>query len=167
MNLGLHDKIALVTAASRGLGRAVAYRLAQEGAYVAICARGEEDLSTTAVQIEAATGRQVLSVSADVTDPQAVENLVEATIEKFGRIDILVTNAGGPPPGRFLDLGPQDWEAATRLTLMSAVRLCYAVVPSMKQQGTGSILAMTSVTTSEIMRSLSLTNGCSMRQASE
>jgi 3-oxoacyl-[acyl-carrier protein] reductase len=154
----LEDKTALVTAASKGLGRAVALRLAQEGAHVAICARDEKDLSTTAAQIEAATGRQVLAVSADVADPQAVENLVKAVIEQFGQIDILVTNAGGPPPGRFLDLSPKDWESATRLTLMSAVQLCYAVVPSMKRRGTGSILAMTSVTVKQPLPNLILSN---------
>ena len=134
MDLGLNGKIALVTAASRGLGKAVALCLAQEGAYVVICARGEERLARTAAEIEAQTGRPVLPLPADVSDPAAAEPLVEATIERFGRIDILVTNAGGPPPAQFLDLTPEDWEAAARLTLMSAVRLCYAVVPVMKEQ---------------------------------
>ena len=158
MNLGLHDKIALVTAASRGLGKAVALRLAQEGAHVAICARGEEHLNKTAAEIETKTGRQVLALRADVSDPAAPAALVKAAVERFERVDILVTNAGGPPPGQFLDLTPEDWEAAAQLTLMSAVRLCYAVVPLMKEQGEGSILAMTSITVKQPLPNLILSN---------
>jgi len=158
MDLGLRDKVALVTAASKGLGRAVAQRLAQEGTHVAICARGEEGLSKAAAEIEAETGRPVLALPADVSEPGAAERLVEATVGRFGRLDILVTNAGGPPPGKFLDLTPDDWEAAVQLTLMSAVRLCYAAVPVMKEQGAGAILAMTSVTVKQPLPNLVLSN---------
>lgn len=158
MHLGLQDKVALVTAASKGLGRAVALRLAQEGAHVVICARGEEHLTRTGAEIEAQTDRPVLAFPADVSDPVTAEPLVEAIVEQFGRLDILVTNAGGPPPGQFLDLAPEDWEAATQLTLMSAVRLCYAVVPVMKEQGAGSILAMTSITVKQPLPNLILSN---------
>lgn len=158
MDLGLQDKTALVAAASKGLGRAVALRLAQEGAHVAICARTEEHLTKTAAEIEAQAGCQLLALPADVSDPAAVDALVKATVEQFGRIDILVVNAGGPPPGQFLDLTPDDWEAAARLTLMSAVHLCYAVVPVMKEQGGGSILAMTSITVKQPLPNLILSN---------
>ena len=158
MDLGLHDKIALVTAASKGLGKAVALRLAQEGAHVAICARNEEKLYKTAAEIKTATGVEVLPVPADVSDPAAANALVKATVERLGRIDVLITNAGGPPPGQFLDLTPADWETATRVTLMSAVRLCYAVVPLMKEQGEGSILAMTSVSVKQPLPNLILSN---------
>jgi 3-oxoacyl-[acyl-carrier protein] reductase len=158
MELGLRGKVALVTAASKGLGKAVALRLAQEGADVAICARGEAPLARAAAEIEAQTGRQALALPADVSDPSAVDALVEATIERFGRVDVLVTNAGGPPPGQFLDLTPEDWEAAARLTLMSAVRLCYGVVPAMKAQGAGAILAMTSITVKQPLPNLGLSN---------
>jgi 3-oxoacyl-[acyl-carrier protein] reductase len=158
MDLGLRGKVALVTAASRGLGRAVAERLAQEGAHVAICARGEEQLRETAADIEAAAGTQVLAVTADVSDPAAAELLVDATVERFGRIDVLVINAGGPPPGQFLDLTVEDWEAAVNLTLMSGVRLCYGVAPLMKEQGAGAILAMTSVTVKQPLPNLVLSN---------
>jgi NAD(P)-dependent dehydrogenase (short-subunit alcohol dehydrogenase family) len=92
MDLGLHDKIALVTAASKGLGQAVALRLAEEGAHLAMCARGEATLARAAAEIETQTGRQVLALPADV--------------ERFGRLDLLIVNAGGPPPGQFLDLAP-------------------------------------------------------------
>jgi 3-oxoacyl-[acyl-carrier protein] reductase len=158
MDLGLQDKIALVTAASKGLGKAVALRLAQEGAHVVICARGEEQLARTAAEIEKATSSQVLTIQADVSDTATADKLLGATIEHFGRIDILVTNAGGPPPGQFLDLVPEDWEANIRLTLMSAVRLCYAAVPVMKKQGEGSILAMTSITVKQPLPNLVLSN---------
>jgi 3-oxoacyl-[acyl-carrier protein] reductase len=158
MNLGLHDKIALVTAASRGLGKAVALRLAQEGAHVAICARDEGKLVEAAAEIEAETGRQALALPADVSDPAAADALVKATVEQFGRLDVLVTNAGGPPPGQFLDFTPADWEAAIQLTLMSAVRLCYAAAPVMKEQGEGAILAMTSITVKQPLPNLILSN---------
>jgi 3-oxoacyl-[acyl-carrier protein] reductase len=158
MDLGLHDKVALVTAASRGLGRAVALRLAQEGAHVAICARGEERLTRTAAEIEAKTGCPALAFPADVSDPDTAGLLAGAVVERFGRVDILVANAGGPPPARFLDLTAGDWEAAARLTLMSVVRLCYAVVPVMKEQGAGSVLVMTSVTVKQPLPNLVLSN---------
>jgi 3-oxoacyl-[acyl-carrier protein] reductase len=158
MDLGLQDKIALVTAASKGLGKAVALRLAQEGAHVTICARGEEPLARAAAEIEEQTRCQVLAIQADVSDTATAEKLVQATTERFGRLDILVTNAGGPPPGQFLDLTPEDWETSIRLTLMSAVRLCYAAIPVMKEQGEGSILAMTSITVKQPLPNLVLSN---------
>ena len=158
MDLGLRDKVALVTAASRGLGKAVAMRLAQEGASVAICARGEEALNETAAEIRARTGAQVVAVRANLSNPSNISTLVETTRERLGRIDILVTNAGGPPPGQFLDLTPEDWETATRLTIMSAVRLCYATVPIMKEQEEGSILAITSVSVKQPLPNLVLSN---------
>ena len=158
MNLGLDDKIALVTASSRGLGRAVALRLAQEGAHVAICARGERALEETADDIRRATGRRVLAVPADVSQPGAADRLVDATLETFGQLDILVTNAGGPPPGQFLDFTAEDWEDAVQLTLMSAVRLCYAAAPVMKERGAGAILAMTSITVKQPLPNLILSN---------
>ncbi|MGD2179109.1 MAG: SDR family oxidoreductase [Anaerolineae bacterium] len=158
MDLGLDDKIALVAASSRGLGRAVALRLAQEGAHVTICARGQRDLISTADDIRRATGQRALAIAADIADPQAASALVEATLQEFGRLDILVTNAGGPPPGEFLDFTAQDWEDAAQLTLMSAVRLCRAAAPVMKDQGSGSILAMTSITTKQPLPNLVLSN---------
>jgi len=106
MDLGLHDKIALVTAASKGLGQAVALRLAEEGAHLAMCARGEATLARAAAEIETQTGRQVLALPADVADPATPDALVEAAVERFGRLDLLIVNAGGPPPGQFLDLAP-------------------------------------------------------------
>jgi 3-oxoacyl-[acyl-carrier protein] reductase len=158
VDLGLRDKIALVTASSRGLGKAVALRLAREGAHVAICARGEEDLARAADEIREATGQRVLPVPADVSAPGAAETLVEATLDTFGQLDVLVVNAGGPPPGTFLDFSPQDWEDVSQLTLMSTVRLCRAAAPVMKEQDQAAILFMTSITVKQPLPNLVFSN---------
>lgn len=158
MDLGLKDKVALVTAASKGLGRAVAMGLAKEGTRVAICARGEEGLKATAREIEAASDSEVLAIRADLTNPADIKQLVETTAHHFGRIDILFTNAGGPPPARFTELSPESWQKAVDLTLMSAVHLCYKVVPYMRQQGGGRIITSTSVSVKQPLDNLILSN---------
>jgi 3-oxoacyl-[acyl-carrier protein] reductase len=158
MNLGLKGKVALVAASSQGLGRAVALELAREGVAVAICARHRDPLERTAVEIQESTGSDVLAVPADVTVPAEIDRLVEATTARLGPPDVLVTNAGGPPPGRFADLTPEDWQAAVDLTLMSAVRLCRAVVPGMRERGAGAIVAMTSVSVKQPLPNLMLSN---------
>lgn len=140
MNLGVQDQVALIAAASKGLGKAAAMALAEEGAKVAICARSEV-LDETAKEIEEKTGAEVLAVRADVTDRQAVENVVKQTLDQFGQIDILIVNCGGPPPGNFTDLTIEDWEAGISTTIMSSLYLCYAVVPHMLERGSGSIVA--------------------------
>ena len=101
MDMGLKGTVAIITAASKGLGKATALELAREGASVAICARNAEELDAAREEIEQQTGAQVLALPADVTDPQDITRLVHETQQRFGRIDILVTNAGGPPPGEF------------------------------------------------------------------
>jgi len=161
MDLGLADKVVLVTAASKGLGKAAAMEFARQGARVAICSRSEQ-LKVTADEIRSQTGTQVLAVRADLTKPADIESLVEATLNRFGQIDILIINAGGPPPGNFLDLKPEDWQAAVNLTLMSAVHLCYAVVPHMLERGSGSIVATQSVSIKEPIASLILSNSLRM-----
>lgn len=158
MDLGLCDKTALVTASSRGLGKAVALRLAREGAHVAICARGEESLTRAADEIRRATGQRVLTIAADVSAPETADRLVETTLDAFGRLDVLVVNAGGPPPGKFLDFTPEDWEDLVQLTLMSAVRLCHAAAPVMEEQGQGAILFMTSITVKQPLPNLVFSN---------
>lgn len=161
MDLGLKDKIALVTAASKGLGRAVAREFAREGARVAMCARSEA-IETAASEIHRESGAQILPLHADVTKQEDIDRAVAATMERFGRIDILFINAGGPPPGTFLSLKPEDWEAAVNLTLMSAVRLCYAVVPHMLKQGEGSIVATQSYSVKQPIDNLILSNSLRM-----
>jgi 3-oxoacyl-[acyl-carrier protein] reductase len=162
MDLGLEGKVALVTAASRGLGAATALAFAREGARVAICARTQDTLTTTSHHIAQKTGAEVLAVTADVSKAADVTRLVNATVDRFGRLDILVINAGGPPSGNFMDLDASAWERATQLTLMSAVRLCYAAVPVMRQQGEGSILAMTSLSVKQPLDNLILSNSLRM-----
>jgi 3-oxoacyl-[acyl-carrier protein] reductase len=158
MDLGLQGKVALVAAASKGLGRAVAEELAAEGATLVLCARGEEALQETCAAIRAATGVPVLGVAADVSKPAEVARLVQAAMEQFGRIDILVTNAGGPPAGTFDTLTPDMWQAATQLLLTSVVELTRAVLPGMKERGWGRILNVTSISVKQPVANLMLSN---------
>ena len=139
MDLELKGKVALVAAASRGLGKAVAMEFAREGASVVICSRTDA-VDKAAEEIRKVTEGKVLAVHCDVTKQSDIENLIKSTNEEYGQIDILFVNAGGPKPGVFLDLSPEDWEIALNLTLMSAVRLCYSVVPQMIANGSGSIV---------------------------
>ncbi len=162
MDLGVRDHVALVTAASRGLGAAVARCFAQEGAQVIICARDEARLSAAVDSIGADTGAPPVGIQADVTLQADVDALVEEVIESFGRIDHLIVNAGGPPAGSFASFQPEDWEKAAHLTLMSAVRLCYAVVPHMKRQQAGSVLFITSVAVKQPLANLILSNSVRM-----
>lgn len=157
MDLGLNNLVALVTASSKGLGRATALQLAREGARVVICARGREALQATRDEI-AALGVDVLALPVDVSAPDAAQTLVDAALERFGRLDILVANAGGPPPGGFLAFDEQAWDRAVQLTLMSFVRLCYAAIPALKQSPQGSILACTSITVKQPLPNLVLSN---------
>jgi 3-oxoacyl-[acyl-carrier protein] reductase len=156
MDLQLDGKVALVTASSKGLGRAAALALAQEGARVAICARS--DVLDEAEQEIRATGAEVLAVRADVTEQADIDRVVAAALDRFKQIDVLVSNVAGPPPGTFLTLKPADWEAGVQLTLMSAVRLFYAVVPHMLERGSGSIVASQSFTVKQPADNLILSN---------
>src|SRR5262249_24342795 len=115
MDLGLKGKVAIVAGASRGLGRAVAQELAAEGTSLVICARTAEVLSQVREQIATTTGAQILAVTADVSRTEDIADVTAAALQEFGRIDILVTNAGGPPAGPFESLNAEQWEAATRL----------------------------------------------------
>ena len=157
MDLGLKGKVALLTGASRGLGKATAMELARDGARVVISARGS-DLDEAAEEIRQATGAKVLPVPADLTQPIDITRLVEITLKEMGQIDILFLNAGGPPTGKFLDLSPEAWEQGFQLTVMSAVRLCYAVIPHMIERGSGSILANQSFTVETPASGLALSN---------
>lgn len=158
MNLGLRGKVALVAAASRGLGRAVADELAAEGTHLILCARERGPLEQAAVEIAGATGVPVLAEPADVADPAAVDQLVAHGIDRFGRVDVLVTNAGGPPAGPFESLTPTMWEAATRLTLGSVVSLTRAVLPGMKSRRWGRIINITSISVKQPVDALMLSN---------
>jgi len=132
MDLGLKGRVALVAAASRGLGKAIAWELAREGVDVTICARGKEQLKQAAEEIARSTTSRVLAIAADVTVAKEVTGLVTAVLEQFGRLDILVNNAGGPPPGSFLTFSDEDWRRALELNLISTARLTRAVIPTMR-----------------------------------
>ena len=161
MELGLKDKVALVTAASRGLGKAAASALAQEGASVAICSRSAQ-IEETAQEIQNQTARPVLAIQADLSQASDIQSLIEKTFNKFQHIDILIINAGGPQPGDFLSLRSEDWEKAIQLTLMSAVHLCYGVIPHMIERGTGSIVATQSYSVKQPIDNLILSNSIRM-----
>ena len=161
MDLELAGKVALVTAASKGLGKAAAWEFAREGARVAICSHSAA-IETTADEIRQDTGVDVMAMQADVTQQADIDSLVKATLDHFGQIDILVTNAPGPAPGSFMSLTPQSWEEAVQVTLMSAVRLCYAVLPHMLERGSGSIVASQSRTVKDPMDNLILSNAIRM-----
>lgn len=158
MDLGLKGKVALVAAASRGLGRAVAEELAAEGASLILCARHTEALNETRDHIAITSGAPVLAVPADVTISNDIARVVAAGQAQFGSIDILVTNAGGPPAGRVETLTRDQWEAATRLTLMSAIDMTRLVLPGMKERGWGRILNITSISVKQPVENLVLSN---------
>jgi len=159
MDLGLKNKIAIVAASSRGLGRAVALALSQEGAKVVICSRTSATIEKTAAEITAETGGAVLAVTADLTKENEVAGLVEKTSERFGdEIHVLVNNAGGPPTGFFPDMNDEDWLKGFELTLMSSVRLTREVLPFMKKQNWGRIINITSVSVKQPINELLLSN---------
>jgi 3-oxoacyl-[acyl-carrier protein] reductase len=156
MDLGISGRVALVTAASRGLGRATAVALAREGAKVAICARGADALADAEAELAGLT--DVLAVVADVTDPAAPARLVAATAERFGRLDILVANAGGPPPARALEVDDEQLEAAVNANLLTSVRLVREALPHLRAQGWGRICLLTSSSVKQPLPNLALSN---------
>jgi 3-oxoacyl-[acyl-carrier protein] reductase len=158
MDLGLKDKVALVAAGSRGLGRAVAEELAAEGASLVLCAREAETLSETVAAIADTYNAHVLGIPADVTVIDDIKRVVDSGNERFGRIDILVTNAGGPPAGRFDQLTRDQWERAIKLTLLSAVELAREVLPGMRNRRWGRILNITSIAVKQPVENLLLSN---------
>ena len=158
MDLGLAGKVALVTASSRGLGRAVAEELAAEGATLILCARNAESLEATADDIRARTGARVVTVPADVSDPAAIERVWARARDEAGRVDILVTNAGGPPAGPFESHSPSAWADAWRLNFESVVNMTRAVLPGMKERRWGRIINITSIAVKQPVDNLILSN---------
>ena len=140
MDLGLKGKVALVTGGSKGIGKAVARGLAQEGAKVAICARTRAELDAAAAELSKATGSEVFGVAGDLTREADVQKIVDAAVGRFGRIDILVNNAGTAPGGLLLDLAEEQWQQALQLKFMGFVRCMKAVIPHMLRQGGGRIV---------------------------
>ena len=158
MDLGLRGKIALVAAASRGLGRASAEELAREGANLVICARGAEALSETARAIRAETGVKVSEVVADLSEASGVAKVAECALADFGRVDVLVTNGGGPPAGPFEHHSADAWAAAVRQNLYSVVELTRAMLPGMKERRWGRIINITSIAVKQPVDNLILSN---------
>lgn len=158
MDLGLRDRVALVAAASRGLGRAVAHELAAEGAKLAICARDAGAIEAAGREIATATGADVLARAADVSRAEDIAALVDATLERFGRVDVLVTNGGGPPSGRFDTFDAATWRAAAELTLFAPMEFARRVLPGMRERRWGRILNITSMTVKQPADNLMLSN---------
>jgi 3-oxoacyl-[acyl-carrier protein] reductase len=158
MDLGLEGRVAVVAAASKGLGRAVAEHLAREGAKVAICARSADELERAARLIHESTGRQVHTRVADITDPRAVESFVRETAERYGRLDICVTNCGGPPAKSFLEIGLGEWRSAVDSILMSAVYLARESLPRMRERRWGRLVMITSMSVKQPIEGLVLSS---------
>src|SRR5580704_16869909 len=154
MNLGLKDRVAIVAASSKGLGKAVALGLAAEGAKLGICARGEEELRRTAAEIPT----EELAQTVDVTKEAQVRGFVEAVVRKFGRLDICVTNAGGPPAKKFADTSVEDWRSAVDLNFMSTLYFAQAVLPLMKERRWGRLIAISSIAVLQPVDGLVLSN---------
>jgi 3-oxoacyl-[acyl-carrier protein] reductase len=142
MDLGLRGKVALVAAASAGLGYGVARALAHDGARVSICSRKQDAVEAAAKRLADETGAEVMATACDVTKAADIQSWVDQTAARWGQIDALLVNAGGPPAGVFKELSDEQWQAAFELTLMSAVRMIRATIPHMKNGG--AILTITS-----------------------
>ncbi|MEO6724966.1 MAG: SDR family NAD(P)-dependent oxidoreductase, partial [Blastocatellia bacterium] len=135
MNLGLKGRVAMIAAASKGIGKACALALAQEGCKVSICARTPEVLMKTASELEAHS--ETIALVTDVSSSNGLENWFQTTVEAFGQVDILITNTGGPPVSRFMQLTDEQWLAGVESTLMNVVRLSRLVIPGMQQRKWG------------------------------
>jgi 3-oxoacyl-[acyl-carrier protein] reductase len=158
MDLGLKDKSVLITGASRGLGYAAAHLLSAEGAIVTINSRNAEKLEAAAKAIHNETKGQVNFISGDVTNPAFPKELVEKTVKKQGGLDILIANAGGPPPGRFESISDETWQAAIELSFLSQVRLIRAALPELSKSKTASVLTVTSYAVKQPIQNLVLSN---------
>ena len=159
MDLGLRGKVALVGASSKGLGKASALALAREGARVTICARTEADLAATAGEIRAQTGAEVLAVPADLASADGIHTVVLATAERFGGVDILVNNSGGPERGKFADFTDADWWRGFEVVTLNFVRFVREVVPYMRAQHWGRIVGIQSMSVKQPVEGIDLSNG--------
>lgn len=154
MDLGLANKIALVSAASQGLGKAAAFALAKEGAQLAICSRDERSITASAKEIEELTGTDVLPIAADVSDGDDIQRVVDTVMREYGTIHILVNNAGGPPTGAVTSLPDAEWERGFQLTMMSMIRMSRLVLPTMEKQQWGRVISIVSITAKQPINDL-------------
>ncbi|MBN1399058.1 MAG: SDR family oxidoreductase [Bacteroidetes bacterium] len=158
MDLNLKNKIAIVAAASQGLGKASALALAQEGATIVICSRRQKEITEAADEISKAANTKVVPIAADVSRADDIERTVAETKKLFGTVHILVNNAGGPPVGDILTLTDEDWRKGHELTLMSMVRLTRAVLPMMIEQQWGRIITITSIAAKQPINDLMISS---------
>lgn len=156
MNLGLQTRVAMIAAASKGIGKACALALAQEGCRVSICARNQEELEQTRAEI--ALHNDVLAVAADVSSASALKDWHQQTLQQFGQADILVTNTGGPPVKRFMELSDEQWQAGIESTLLNVVRLSRLVIPGMQARRWGRIIHLTSLVAKQPMDELTISS---------
>jgi 3-oxoacyl-[acyl-carrier protein] reductase len=158
MDLGLKGKVALVAGASQGMGRATALGFSREGAMVGICARGEAALNEAAEMIRRESGGEVMTMVADMSKAVDIKRFVNDSAQHFGRLDIIVNNAGGPPPGEFMKFTDEDWDNAFRLSFMSTMRMTRESVPHMRKVGGGRVINITSYSVKEPIAGLVLSN---------
>ncbi|MBB6669897.1 SDR family oxidoreductase [Cohnella nanjingensis] len=158
MDLGLKGKTALVLASSKGLGKATALQLALEGANVAVLGREERTIRKTADEIAQASGTAPIALVADITQAGDIDRAVQATVERFGGLDILINNSGGPKPGKFDQLSDEHWQSAFELTLLSYIRAIRAALPHMRERGFGRIVNFTSSSIKEPIDNLMLSS---------
>lgn len=154
MDLNVTGRVAMVAAASKGLGFGVARALAADGAHVSMCSRTQADIDAAAAKLSAETGAETLATACDVRDPAQIERWVSRTVERWGQVDMLLVNAGGPPARYFKELSDADWQAAFELTLLSSVRMIRAVLPHMASGS--AILTVTSSSIKEPIERLGL-----------
>jgi len=158
MELGLKDKVAFVAASSLGLGKSIAKELAIEGAKVIICGRNKENLENTKNEIEKITGGKILAIPGDLSEPPDRDQIIKKSLEVYNAIDILVTNTGGPPSGKFEEFKQQDWDQAYKSLLTSVVGLINGFLPGMKQKRWGRIISITSMAVKQPVNNLILSN---------
>lgn len=157
MDLGIKDKIAFVAASSQGLGKAVAIELAKEGAHIIICGRNQEALTATEDELKT-FGKRVLALAGDLSNAKDRESIIATTLKEFSKVDILITNTGGPPAGKFESFEQADWDKAMQQLLGSAVALVKGFLPGMKQQQWGRIITITSQAVKQPVNNLILSN---------
>ena len=158
MDLGLKDKIVIVAASSQGIGRAAAERFAAEGARLAICSRDEKKIRSVADALHTRYKADVVAQALDVADPDAVQHFCAAVAERFGRIDVCVTNAGGPPSKDFLAITMDDWQRAVHLNFLSVVAFAREVIPHMRKNRWGRFISITSVAVKQPVPELIMSN---------
>ena len=162
MDLGLKDKVAIVGGASKGLGRASAQVLAEEGAKVTICSRTSTDLEQAAKEIRESTGAEVLTYAADLDELSSITGLIKATVSEFGALDILVNNSGGPPLARSADATEEQWETAVQRSLIFFGRMCRESLPHLKERGSGRIINILASTVYNPIPNLALSGATRM-----